>query len=132
MKKGSVGKDILYPELSYDITGVLFEVFKELGSGHKEKYYENAVAEGLTGKGIPFERQLYNPLTFKGKVIGKYFFDFLIDREIVLELKKGNMYSSHKHLEQVLTYLRGHGLKLGIIAQFTEEGVKYKRIVNIV
>ena len=112
MKRGSVGKDILYPELSYDVTGVLFEVFKELGSGHKEKYYENAVAAGLTAKGIPFERQLYYPLTFKEKVIGKYFLDFLIDKKIVLELKKGNMYSSHKHIEQVLTYLRGHGLQL--------------------
>lgn len=131
MKKGETGEHVLYPELSYDILGVLFEVFKELGPGHKERYYENAVAEGLTSKGIPFERQMYMPLTFKGKVIGKYFFDFLVDGKIVLELKKGNRYSSHQNIEQVLTYLKAHGFKLGIIAQFATEGVKYRRIINL-
>jgi len=131
MKKGEVGENVLYPELSYDIMGVLFEVFKELGPGHKEKYYENAIAQGLTERGLRFERQLYMPLSFKGKVVGKYFLDFLVEGKIVLELKKGNHYSSHKHIEQVLAYLKAHGLRLGIIAQFTEEGVKYRRIVNV-
>ncbi len=124
-------KDLLYPDLSYRIMGVLFEVFKELGPGHKEKYYEHAVAVGLADKRIPFDRQLYEPLSFKGEVVGKYFFDFLIDGKVILELKKGNMYSSHKHIDQVLTYLKAHNLQLGIIAQFTDDGVKYKRIVNI-
>jgi len=130
MMKRAVGQKVLYPELSYDVTGVLFEVFKDLGPSHKEKYYENAVATGLTAKGIPFKRQLYLPLTFKGKVVGKYFLDFLVDGKLVLELKKGDHFSSQQHIEQVLTYLKAHGLKLGIIAQFTREGVKYRRIVN--
>ena len=82
--------------------GVLFEVFKELGAGHKEKYYENAVVEELKEAGISFEQQLYTPLSFKGKVVGKYFLDFLIDKKIVLEIKKGDMYSSKQHIEQVL------------------------------
>ena len=124
-------KDLLYPELSYRIMGVLFAVFNELGPGHKEKYYEHAVAEGFTNRGILFERQLYAPLFFEGKVVGKYFFDFLIDGKVILELKKGNMYSSHKHINQVLSYLKAHTLALGIIAQFADDGVKYKRIVNI-
>ena len=111
--------------------GTLFAVFKELGPGHKEKYYESAVAEGLTNREILFERQLYEPLSFEGKVVGKYFFDFLIEGKVILELKKGNMYSSHKHINQVVSYLKVHNLKLGIIAQFADDGVKYKRIVNI-
>lgn len=111
--------------------GVLFEVFKELGPGHKEKYYENAIAEGLKSLQIPFKEQLYVPLSFKGKVVGKYFLDFLIDEKIVLEIKKGDMYSSKQHIEQVLSYLKVNGLKLGIIAQFANDGVKYRRIVNL-
>lgn len=126
-----VRKDILYPELSYQVMGVLFEVFKELGPGHKEKYYENAIAEGLKSRQIPFREQLYVPLSFKGKVVGKYFLDFLIDGKIVLEIKKGDMYSSKQHIEQVLSYLKVNGLKLGIIAQFANDGVKYRRIVNL-
>ncbi len=124
-------KDVLYADLSYRVMGVLFEVFKELGPGHKEKYYENAIAEGFTHAEIFFERQLYVPLSFKGKVVGKYFLDFLIDGKIVLEVKKGTMYSSKKHIDQVLSYLKANNLKLGIIAQFASDGVKYRRIVNL-
>ena len=111
--------------------GVLFEVSKELGYGHKEKYYCNAIAEGFRAKRIPYKEQLYTPLLFKGKVVGKYYLDFLIDSKIVLEIKKGNMYSSRKHMEQIISYLKVNNLKLGILAQFTDEGVKYKRLVNI-
>ena len=111
--------------------GVLFEVYKALGPGHKEKYYENAIVECLKSTAIPFKQQLYVPLSFKGKVVGKYFLDFLVDDKIVLEIKKGDMYSSKQHIEQVLSYLKVNNLKLGIIAQFARDGVKYKRIVNL-
>lgn len=121
----------MHPELSYRIMGILFEVFKELGAGHKEKYYGNAVAEGLKSVGISFAQELYVPILFNGKVVGRYFLDFLIDGKIVLELKKGDAYSSKKHIEQVFAYLKANGLQLGILAQFTSEGVKYRRIVNL-
>ena len=130
MRKTS--SDVLYPELSYRIMGVLFEVSRELGFGHKEKYYGNAIIEGFKEAGIPFTAQLYSPLLFKGKVVGKYFLDFLIDSTIVLEIKKGNLYSSQKQIEQVVSYLKVNNLKLGILAQFTSEGVKYRRVVNVV
>ena len=122
---------MLHADLSYRLMGVLFEVFKELGPGHKEKYYENAIAEGLKNAQIPFKQQLYTPLSFKGTVVGKYFLDFLIDSKIVLEIKKGDRYSRKQHIEQVLSYLKVNNLKLGIIAQFSSEGVKYKGIVNL-
>jgi GxxExxY protein len=122
---------LVHKELSYRVMGVLFDVFKELGAGHKEKYYENAIAEGLKSAGISFAQQLYVPLSFNGKVIGKYYLDFLVDSKLVLELKKGDMYSSKKHIEQVISYLKAHHLQLGILAQFTSEGVKYRRIINL-
>lgn len=122
---------MVHPDLSFRIMGVLFEVNKELGPGHKEKYYENAIAEGLKDAGISFQRQVYVPLYFNGKVVGKYFLDFLIDGKIVLEIKRGDMYSSKKHIDQVFSYLKSNNLQLGILAQFTTEGVKYKRIVNL-
>ena len=65
----------------------------------------------------------------KGVKIGKCFFDFLIEDKIILEIKKDNNFS-RKHIEQVHSYLKTAGLKLGIIANFTKEGIKYKRILN--
>jgi hypothetical protein len=38
-----VRKDLIYPELSYQVTGVLFSVWSAVGAGHKEKFYQKAV-----------------------------------------------------------------------------------------
>ena len=46
----SLKKDLVYPELSYKIVGVLFEVYNEIGPGHHEKYYQKAIALGLKKK----------------------------------------------------------------------------------
>jgi len=63
--------------------------------------------------------------------VGNYFLDFVIENKIVLELKKCNRISQ-KHIEQVYAYLKATDLKLEIIANFTKEGVKFKRIVNLI
>ena len=122
--------DLLYPDLSYRVIGILFDVDNNLGPGHKEKYYENAVAQGLTAAGLRFERQLYVPLVYNGKTIGRYFLDFLVEGKLVLELKQGRFFAK-QNIEQVYSYLKAHKLQLGIIAQFTSEGLKYKRVVNL-
>ncbi len=50
--------NIVYKELSYKVVGVIFEVFKELGYGFKERYYEDAIAKEFKNKGIEFKRIL--------------------------------------------------------------------------
>ncbi len=122
--------DLLYPELSYQLIGCAYDVFNELGFGHHEKYYQRAYCESLKSKNIPFKGQLYFPLKFKDKIIGKMFFDFLIDEKVIIELKNDNRFSK-QHVDQVLEYLRTSKLKLAILINFTKDSVVYKRIVNI-
>ena len=38
MTKTVYKNDLLYPELSYKIVGCAYEVFNEIGGGHKEKH----------------------------------------------------------------------------------------------
>lgn len=121
---------VVYPELSYKIIGILFDVYNELGPGYREKHYEEAVARVIDECDIKYKRQLKVPVMFKGKDIGKDFLDFLIEDKIVLELKKGDNLS-RKHIEQIYEYLKLMGLKLGIIAHFSSKELKYKRILNI-
>lgn len=122
--------DLVYPELSYKIVGLLYEVYNELGYGYQEKYYEKALAEAFKQEGLNYQEQLHIPLTFKNSKIGDYFLDFLVDDKIVVELKKGDRFSK-KNIEQVYGYLKAKNLKLGILAQFATDGMKFKRIVNI-
>jgi len=54
---------LLYPELSTKINGALIDVFKQIGGGHLEKYYQKAVALALQKKGLSFTEQKYVPVS---------------------------------------------------------------------
>lgn len=122
-------KDLIYPELCYRIMGILFNVWKEVGAGHKEKFYQKAAANDFKDKKLAFKEQLPVKINYKGKFIGIYYFDFLVADKIVLEIKVRN-YFRKRDIDQLSSYLRARKLKLGIIAHFTNTGVKFKRIVN--
>jgi len=120
---------LLYKELSYKIVGILYEVYNNLGYGHRERTYQRALAEELKNNKIVFKKELYFPIFFKEKLISKYFFDFLVEDKIVLELKVSNdLYQND--INQILAYLKTKNYHLGILAIFTNNGVKTKRIVN--
>jgi len=121
--------EIIHKELSYEIVGVLFEVYNDLGYGHKEIYYEKAIAGGFDDREIGYQKQVPFKLMFKGKEIGRYYLDFLVEGKIVLEIKRGN-YFGKKNIEQVFNYLKATNLKLAILANFTPNGIKFIRIVN--
>lgn len=121
--------DLLYPDLSFEINGVLFDVFKQLGGGHNEKYYQKAVAIGLESKKLKFSEQHYAPLNYQGKQIGKYFLDFLIEDIIILELKRGQFVPAQA-INQTKGYLDSLSLQLALVACFTHTGVFIKRIIN--
>ena len=123
-------EDLIYPELSYTLIGILFEVYNSLGPGHKEKYYQKAIATALHEASLLFEEQLHAPIIFKDSNVGNYFLDFLIENKIVLEIKSGEKFLK-QNISQVYSYLQTKDLKLGILANFTKEGLKFRRILNL-
>lgn len=122
--------DLIYPELSYKLVGCAFDVFNQLGPGHSEKVYQRALAEAMRTKGINFIEQSYYKVQFNSKVVGKGYLDFEVEKKIVVELKKNERFSK-SHIDQLLDYLKKSNLLLSIIFNFTQEGVKYKRIINV-
>lgn len=123
-------EDLVYPELSYRICGILFDVWRKMGAGFQEKYYQKAVSVAMKMAGIKIAEQLMVPLVFEGNDIGKYFLDFLVEDKIILELKKGDYYQK-QNIEQVKAYLAAKNLQLALIANFTSRGVRVKRILNL-
>lgn len=101
-----------------------------MGPGHKEKYYQEAIGVALKEAKISFRQQVLSPVVFKDINIGKYFLDFLIQSKIVLEIKSGDGFLK-QNISQIYSYLRSENLKLGILANFTKEGLKFKRILNL-
>ncbi len=130
MRTRKCSDKVIYKDLSYKIVGVLFSVYNDLGYGYQEKYYQKAVERYLTEEKLRFKSQVPFKISLKGKEIGRYYLDLLIEGKIIVEIKKGN-YFSKKNIEQVKGYLKATGLKLAIIANFTSKGVNFLRIVNI-
>lgn len=128
--KAPVNKsDLLYPELSYQIIGCAYDVHNELGGGLLEKVYQKALAVSLRKRQIDFQEQAHFPIVFQGEKVGAGYFDFLVEEKIVVELKR-TQHFSRKQIDQVVSYLKQSGLKLGILIHFGQEQVRYKRIVN--
>ncbi len=122
-------KEIIYSELSYQIVGAAFKVFNSLGYGYNEKYFQKAYALELKKQGLGFEREREVQLKYLGEKIGKYYLDFLVENKIVVELKVLASYK-YAHTRQVLEYLQETNMKLAILIYFTQDGVRYRRIIN--
>ena len=127
MKK--IDEKVIYPELSYNIVGMLFNIYNNLGYGYREKHYQKALEEELIKNNIPYKKELSSKMDYNNKTIARYFLDFLIEDKIVLEIKVADDFY-RSHISQILSYLKSTGLKLGILAIFTPEGIKTKRILN--
>lgn len=127
----SGGGKVIYSELSYRIIGVVFEVFNDLGYGYLEKYYQKALEVAFSRAEIKYKAQCPYQVRYKNEIIGKNYIDFIIEEKIVLEIKKGNRFS-RRYFDQVNNYLKVTGMKLAILAHFTSDGVKFKRVLNII
>src|SRR3989338_6289550 len=110
-------KDILFPELSYTIVGVLYDVHGKLGNRFQEKYYQRAIAALFDQRGVHYRQQVPVRIQMEGVPIGRYFVDFLIEDEVVLEIKTVPRLVIKDHY-QVDAYLKALGKELGILANF--------------
>ena len=74
------GGELIYPELSYTLNGILFSVHNEIGQYSREKQYSDAIEVKLKEKSLPYKRELR--VSDSGNII-----DFVIDNKVLLELK---------------------------------------------
>ncbi|MBI4132716.1 MAG: GxxExxY protein [Candidatus Sungbacteria bacterium] len=123
-------KDLLYPDLSYKIIGILFEASNTLGHKYQERYYQRAVAALFRAAGVKFKEQVPVRFSIGSRPAAKGFMDFLIEDKIILEIKKGDRFLKH-NVDQIYSYLKITGLQLGILANFISRGLQFKRIVNL-
>lgn len=119
---------ILYPELSYKIMELVFEVHNRLGPGFTEIIYEEALVYELTANGIAYERQKPINVSYKGQHLGNYQLDLVIDNKIILELKAVSELND-LFKAQLLSYLKATGLRLGILINFGSLKVQPYRII---
>ena len=120
---------LIYKQQSYDIIGAFMEVHKELGKGFSEIVYGDALEIELKNAKINYQREVKFNNTYKGKLLPHYYVsDFIIDNKIVLEIKAIESLTK-SHVKQTLNYLAASKIKLGLLVNFGEDSLTYKRIL---
>ena len=119
---------ILYRELSYRVTGLLFEVHNALGRYCREKQYGDALAKLLTESNIAFEREKPLPLPLV-EDIDTNKADFIVEESILLELKAKPIVSKADYV-QIQRYLQATKIKLGLLINFRNKYLKPIRIIR--
>jgi GxxExxY protein len=121
-------QDLLYPELSYQVVGAIYEVWKKLGQAFKESVYQKALIEEFKDRNISFISNKQIPIIYKGKNIGVYIPDFIIEDKILLEIKHVPQITL-KEKKQAWYYLKGSNYKLILLINFGGEKLEILRIV---
>jgi len=109
--------ELVHKELAREIVGAAIEVHRHLGPGQLERVYQTALELELELRGMPFRRQVPVPLMYKGKAVGEFFLDLVVDGKVIVELKAVERYNP-VFTAQVISYLRATKLRLGLLMNF--------------
>src|SRR5438105_868278 len=116
-----------HAEITDKIIKVFFEVYNELGHGFLESVYERSLEIALNSLGLRLVRQIEIPVWFRGKPVGDFTADVLVEDCVLLELKAARALDS-SHQAQLLNYLRATEIEVGLLLNF---GLKteFKRLI---
>src|SRR5438874_10843052 len=87
MPDSQVNEQFRHSELTKGIIGIFYEVYNELGHGFIESVYENSLSIALREKGYEVLQQIAIPVWFRGKQVGDFDADVLVNRLVLFELK---------------------------------------------
>ena len=121
--------ELIYKELTFAVIGAAMEVHRILGPGFLESVYQGALERELTLRGIPFERKVKLPVTYKDAIIGDYEADLVIDHKFIVELKSVSKLNS-SHQAQAMHYLAATGLRLALLINVGTGSLEHHRVIK--
>ncbi|MDQ7818094.1 MAG: GxxExxY protein [Melioribacteraceae bacterium] len=121
----SQNSKMIFPELSNKIIKAYYNVYNTLGYGFLEKVYENALKLELQEMGMYVEQLKNIRVYYKGKEVGDYFADLIVDKSIIIELKAAESICE-EHEAQLLNYLRATTIELGFLFNYGKKA-EFKR-----
>ncbi|HWW75498.1 MAG TPA: GxxExxY protein [Pyrinomonadaceae bacterium] len=118
---------MLHEDLTAKALEACFEVAKELGSGFLESVYEKALVVALRQKGLEVKEQFPLAVKFRGQMVGEFFADILLEDKVIIELKAARALTA-EHQAQVINYLNATGIEVGLLVNFGNPRLEYKRL----
>jgi GxxExxY protein len=116
-------------QITENVIGAAFEVSNTLGCGFAEKVYERGLTEEIRLRGLKVKAQAPMCVLYKGKTVGEYFTDLLVEEQVIVELKCIENLAP-EHTAQCLNYLKASHLKVALLLNFQRPKLAWKGIVN--
>ena len=117
---------MLYSDLTRRIIGCAFEVQNTLGSGFLESVYEKAMVVALSDAGIPVRAQAPITVRFRGRLVGDFYADLLVDDKVIVELKTVSELAP-QHKAQIINYLNATEIQVGLLINFGKPKLEFHR-----
>lgn len=118
-----------HSELTAKIIGCAMTVHQILGNGFQELVYQRALELEMQQAGLGFSREFEMPIIYKGQQIATRRVDFLVEGVISVELKATTKLED-VHLAQAINYLEAYNLEIGLLINFGEMSLNFKRLAN--
>lgn len=118
-----------HSELTSKIIGCAMEVHKHLGNGFQEVVYQRALEIEFRLQGINAQREFVMPLSYKGEDIGTRRVDFFAEEKVMVEIK-AIIKLEDVHLAQAINYLEAYNLEVGLLINFGNTSLQFKRVMN--
>ena len=118
-----------FDELTHTIIGASMEVHRALGPGFLESIYRKALLHELTVRGLSARTEVEIQVQYKNLIVGKHRLDILVESIVVVELKALNGIAPI-HLAQVLSYLKAADVRIGLLINFGEDQLQFKRLIR--
>jgi len=120
---------LLYEKESYDIRGVIYDVYSTYRNYHKEIVYHNAAYYDLVQKGYQVDKEKRISIYYKGQKVGVYVPDLVVNEIIIIEFKC-KPYLTMQDRSQFWHYLKISEYKLGFLINFgSPDGAEIERKV---
>lgn len=119
----------VHSELTEIILGCCFDVMNELGMGFLESVYKNALFIAIKEKGLAIEAEKRFEVIFRGRKVGLYVADLIVGGSVIIELKCCDLLLG-EHQAQLINYLKVSGILVGLLVNFGNRKLKYKRLYH--
>ena len=120
--------ELAHKEVTEQIIGASFEVFRELGYGFLERVYQRSMKVELELRGLTAEIETKIRVRYKGRLVGGYRADILVNGCVLVELKVSPAIDSRDEA-QLLNELKATGIKVGLLINFGRQKAEVKRMV---
>lgn len=121
--------ELKYKDITEKIIGASFEVHKFLGNGFQEVIYQRALEIEMRLAGIEFQREFEMPIFYREEQIGTRRVDFLVEGVVSVELK-AIIKLDDVHFALAINYLEAYNLEIGLLINFGETSLNFKRLTN--